>query len=272
MSRSGRAEAIGYNHSMTGTVWHILPHLPICTLVPTAGHTNQAVAQVLEGGPATRPACVTATRLLQVDDVKVTSWSARWIDRSGARRAPGLHLVLKRDGQTVLGLQLRCGTSWSGDSAKGTHDLLINCRAIGSRQRGVSPSGFPRLTGPACLSQNVGRCTRHMDKEPQPEILPPDSPTFLAAGVSPKHSSTRLGIITSVLLHPFAVLRRHSLRRLPVGLLAGNFHALLFSGFVTRLFGRPEVLVMADDHSRDRVPGPPLWPYRPYSVATHRNT
>ena len=29
----------------------------------------------------------------------------------------------------------------------------------------------------------------------------------------------------------------------------------------------PEVLVMADDHSRDRIPGAPLWPYRPYSVA-----
>ena len=29
----------------------------------------------------------------------------------------------------------------------------------------------------------------------------------------------------------------------------------------------PEVFVMADDHSRDRIPGAPLWPYRPYSVA-----
>ena len=28
-----------------------------------------------------------------------------------------------------------------------------------------------------------------------------------------------------------------------------------------------EVFVMADDHSRDRIPGAPLWPYRPYSVA-----
>jgi len=24
---------------------------------------------------------------------------------------------------------------------------------------------------------------------------------------------------------------------------------------------------MADDHSRDRIPGAPLWPYPPYSVA-----
>jgi hypothetical protein len=31
-----------------------------------------------------------------------------------------------------------------------------------------------------------------------------------------------------------------------------------------------EVLVMADDHSRDRVMGPPLWPYAPYSVARFR--
>lgn len=29
----------------------------------------------------------------------------------------------------------------------------------------------------------------------------------------------------------------------------------------------PEVMVMADDHSRDQVPGAPLWPYPPYSVA-----
>ena len=31
-----------------------------------------------------------------------------------------------------------------------------------------------------------------------------------------------------------------------------------------------EVFVMADDHSRDRVMGPPLWPYSPYSVARFR--
>lgn len=29
----------------------------------------------------------------------------------------------------------------------------------------------------------------------------------------------------------------------------------------------PEVFVMADDHSRDRIPGAPLWPYPAYSVA-----
>src|SRR4051794_38270742 len=29
----------------------------------------------------------------------------------------------------------------------------------------------------------------------------------------------------------------------------------------------PEVVVMADDHSRDRVIGAPLWPYAPLSVA-----
>jgi hypothetical protein len=31
-----------------------------------------------------------------------------------------------------------------------------------------------------------------------------------------------------------------------------------------------EVLVMADDHSRDRIPGAPMWPYRPCSVAHFR--
>jgi len=29
----------------------------------------------------------------------------------------------------------------------------------------------------------------------------------------------------------------------------------------------PEVFVIADDHSRDRIPGAPLWPYPAYSVA-----
>ena len=37
--------------------------------------------------------------------------------------------------------------------------------------------------------------------------------------------------------------------------------------FQQEVVTHPEVFVMADDHSRDRIPGAPLWPYRPYSVA-----
>jgi hypothetical protein len=37
--------------------------------------------------------------------------------------------------------------------------------------------------------------------------------------------------------------------------------------FRTEVARYQEVFVMADDHSRDRVMGAPLWPYAPYSVA-----
>lgn len=36
--------------------------------------------------------------------------------------------------------------------------------------------------------------------------------------------------------------------------------------FCHEIVRHPEVYVFADDHSRDRVMGPPLWPYPPYSV------
>jgi hypothetical protein len=36
--------------------------------------------------------------------------------------------------------------------------------------------------------------------------------------------------------------------------------------FQNEVVRHPEIFVMADDHSRDRVLVPPLWPYPPYSV------
>src|SRR5438105_2360476 len=42
--------------------------------------------------------------------------------------------------------------------------------------------------------------------------------------------------------------------------------------FRQELANRSEVLVMADDHSRDRIIGPPLWPFAAYSVARFRPT
>lgn len=44
-------------------------------------------------------------------------------------------------------------------------------------------------------------------------------------------------------------------------------HRITFKSFQTAIRAEPQVFVMADDHSRDRVIGAPLWPYPPYSVA-----
>ena len=37
--------------------------------------------------------------------------------------------------------------------------------------------------------------------------------------------------------------------------------------FENEICQHSEVLVMADNHSRDQIPGAPLWPYAPHSVA-----
>jgi hypothetical protein len=37
--------------------------------------------------------------------------------------------------------------------------------------------------------------------------------------------------------------------------------------FSHEVIRHPELFVLADDHSRDRIPGAPLWPYPAYSVA-----
>ncbi len=41
---------------------------------------------------------------------------------------------------------------------------------------------------------------------------------------------------------------------------------ITFERFRHEVVRFPEVLVMADDHSRDRIPGAPLWPYAAFSV------
>jgi hypothetical protein len=67
----------------------------------TTTQTNQAVARVVDGSPAYEAGVRNGDVLLQVDDVKVTSWSASWIDRFRRPAGTRLNLVLKRDGQTV---------------------------------------------------------------------------------------------------------------------------------------------------------------------------
>ena len=46
---------------------------------------------------------------------------------------------------------------------------------------------------------------------------------------------------------------------------------ITFQRFRLELENHPEVFVMADDHSRDRIMGPPLWPFPPYSVACFKS-
>jgi hypothetical protein len=41
--------------------------------------------------------------------------------------------------------------------------------------------------------------------------------------------------------------------------------------FRTEVALRQSVMVMADHHSRDRILGPPLWPFPPYSVAVYQS-
>ena len=67
----------------------------------TTTQTNQAVARVVDGSPAYEAGVRNGDVLLQVDDMKVTSWSASWIDRFRRPAGTRLNLVLKRDGQIV---------------------------------------------------------------------------------------------------------------------------------------------------------------------------
>jgi len=44
------------------------------------------------------------------------------------------------------------------------------------------------------------------------------------------------------------------------------FKRFTYQRFIQEVVRYSEVCMMADDHSRDRVINPPLWPYPPYSV------
>src|SRR5438128_12109710 len=47
---------------------------------------------------------------------------------------------------------------------------------------------------------------------------------------------------------------------------------LTYRQFRQELLHHADVYVIADDHSRDRILGAPLWPYQPYSVISLRST
>lgn len=80
---------------------------------------------------------------------------------------------------------------------------------------------------------------------------------------------------SSAMMSDSSVSWRHSTARF----VPANFHRSLESHrhehsacqrFCHEVVRPPEVCVMADDHSRARVPGASLWPYPPYSVVCFR--
>jgi len=77
-----------YDHNRLGAVF-----------VPVDGHTNQAVARVVQGSPAYEAGVRDGDILLQVDDVRCTSWSANWLDRFSMKAGTKLRLTLNREGK-----------------------------------------------------------------------------------------------------------------------------------------------------------------------------
>ena len=67
--------------------------------MPTGTQTNQAVAQVVDGGPAYEAGVRNGDVLLQVDKIAVTSWSDSWLRRFRMQAGTKLKLRLKRDGK-----------------------------------------------------------------------------------------------------------------------------------------------------------------------------
>jgi hypothetical protein len=51
-----------------------------------------------------------------------------------------------------------------------------------------------------------------------------------------------------------------------------SYERITIQRFRLEVVRHPEVYVLADNHSRDRIPGAPLWPYPAYSVAGFEST
>jgi hypothetical protein len=84
--RAKKTHPSNYDHNRLGAVF-----------VPTGTRTNQAVAWVIEGGPAYEAGVRNGDVLLRVDDVAVTSWSDSWLSRFRLPAGTKLKLTLKRD-------------------------------------------------------------------------------------------------------------------------------------------------------------------------------
>ena len=78
-----------YTHNRLGAIF-----------VPTATHTNQAVACVMDGGPAYEAGVRDGDILLQVDEIACTSWNASWLSRFQRSAGTKLELTLERDRKT----------------------------------------------------------------------------------------------------------------------------------------------------------------------------
>lgn len=95
-ARARRGAPSVYEHNRAGAIF-----------APTVGHTNQAVARVIAGGPAYSAGVRNGDILLQVNGIPVTSWDARWLGQFERPAGTKLDLVLERHGgQTAVSLVL----------------------------------------------------------------------------------------------------------------------------------------------------------------------
>ncbi len=77
-----------YHHNRLGAIF-----------LTTTTHTNQAVAQVVDGSPAYEAGLRNGDILLQVDEIAVTGWYSDWIDRFYRPAGTKLKLMLSREGK-----------------------------------------------------------------------------------------------------------------------------------------------------------------------------
>jgi len=86
--RAKRTHPPAYPHNRLGAIF-----------VPTATYKNQAVAWVVDGGPACDAGVRNGDVLLQVDKVPVTGWSDSWRNRFYMPAGTKLKLTLSRSGK-----------------------------------------------------------------------------------------------------------------------------------------------------------------------------
>jgi hypothetical protein len=83
-----RGAAPAYDHNRLAAVFG-----------PTTAKTNQAVAVVVEGGPAYDAGVRNGDVLLQVDDIPVTDWTSNWLNRFRLPAGTKVTLKLERNGR-----------------------------------------------------------------------------------------------------------------------------------------------------------------------------
>jgi len=122
--------------------------------------------------------------------------------------------------------------------------------------------GFPIIT----YEPESGSFQHHEDGQCQPHVLPPEDSAlwwqaYLDAFIDTSKDYFRRHIASP---RQFSDGVHHT------GYLWDCLRSpsrITFQRFSLELVRHPEVLVLADDHSRDLIPGARLWPYPAYSVA-----